>query len=124
MTYEIGEILVSLTIVIGAAFVLVGSIGLVKLDKPMARLHGPTKAGTLGVGGILLASIIYSFAYGDGSLHELLIMVFLFVTAPISAHFIAKVHIHRDHTAQELPDPPNDRVWATKDIDPEETTEA
>lgn len=110
------EIIITASLVIGAVFTLVGSYGLLKLDHPMPRLHAPTKAGTLGVGGLLLASMVASFATGAGSLHELLIMVFLFVTAPISAHFIAKVHIHRDHTVQDLPDPQHDRVWATKDI--------
>jgi multicomponent K+:H+ antiporter subunit G len=100
---------------VGGVFMLVGSYGLVKLDAPMSRLHAPTKATTLGVGSLLLAAILYSFATGGGSLHETLIVTFLFVTAPVSAHFIAKVHIHRKHTRQELPDPPEDRVWATKD---------
>lgn len=111
----IAELAVSVTIVIGSLFILVGSYGLLKLDYPMSRLHAPTKAGTMGVGGILLASMIYSFALGDGSLHELLIMAFLFVTAPISAHFVAKVHLHRDHLKQDLPVPPKDPLWATKD---------
>ncbi|SEJ72329.1 multisubunit potassium/proton antiporter, PhaG subunit [Pseudooceanicola nitratireducens] len=114
MTYSLGDIAISLALVIGGAFVLVGSIGLIKLRNPMSRLHAPTKAGTLGVGSILIASVIYSFAYGEGSLHELLIMIFLFVTAPVSAHFIAKVHIHRDQTEQKLPKPPADTDWATK----------
>jgi multicomponent K+:H+ antiporter subunit G len=121
MTLEtVIEGLVALTIVIGAIFTLVGSYGLVKLDTPMPRLHAPTKAGTLGVGAMLIASILFHFATDGGSLHELLIMAFLFVTAPISAHFVAKVHIHREHTAQELPDPPLDNVWATRDVSPDE----
>lgn len=69
MTYSLGDIAISLALVIGGAFVLVGSIGLIKLRNPMSRLHAPTKAGTLGVGSILIASVIYSFAYGEGSLH-------------------------------------------------------
>lgn len=111
----LAEILAALAVIIGGVFTLVGSYGLVKLDKPMSRLHAPTKASTLGVGSLLLASMLYSAAGGQVSLHELLIMAFLFVTAPVAAHFIAKVHIHRDHTAQELPVPPEDNVWATKD---------
>ena len=95
---------------IGGAFTLVGSIGLLKLRTPMARLHAPTKASTL-----LLASMIDSYLRGEPSLHELLIMAFLFVTAPISAHFIAKVHIHRKDNKDELPRPEPDKVWATLD---------
>ena len=81
----------------------------------MSRLHAPTKAGTLGVGGVLLASMIYGFAIGDGSLHELLIMAFIFVTAPISANFIAKTHLHTVVQHENLPPPPKDETWAVLD---------
>ena len=115
----VAEIVVILTLLIGAVFTLIGSYGLVKLNRPMSRLHAPTKAGTVGVGSILLASVVYRFATGTPSLHELLILAFLFVTAPISAHFIAKVYIHSGSTKAELPKPPRDRVWATRDVPPE-----
>ena len=71
--------------VAGGLFALVGSFGLLKLPTLMMRLHGPTKATTLGLGSVLVASMLYAFAYGEGSLHELLVMAFIFVTAPISA---------------------------------------
>ena len=96
-------------------FSLVGSYGLVKLDNPMSRLHAPTKAGTLGVGGILIASVLHGFATGEGSLHELLVTVFLFVTAPVSAMFIAKVHMHTVVRREDLPPPGRDRAWAVLD---------
>lgn len=112
----IWDILISAAIVIGSVFVLVGSFGLIKLRNPMSRLHAPTKAGTLGVGGILVGSIIYSFVYGEGSLHELLILVFLFVTAPVTAHFIAKTHIHTVVDPQELPKAGEDKTWAVYDV--------
>jgi multicomponent K+:H+ antiporter subunit G len=44
----IAEIVVSLFILVGAAFTLVGSIGLIRLQDFLSRLHGPTKATTLG----------------------------------------------------------------------------
>jgi Mg2+ and Co2+ transporter CorA len=53
------EIIVSILILIGAIFNLIGSIGLVKLPDFFTRLHAPTKATTLGIGSILLASFIY-----------------------------------------------------------------
>jgi multicomponent K+:H+ antiporter subunit G len=89
------EIVISILILIGAFFILVGSIGLVKLPDFFTRLHAPTKATTLGVGAILIASTIYfSITTGELSLHELLITLFLFLTAPISAHLMAKSAIH------------------------------
>jgi len=89
------ENLLGLLIIIGAVFTLVGSIGLYKLPDFYMRLHGPTKASTLGVGAILIASVIYfSTKQGALSLHEILVTLFLFITAPIGAHLMAKAAIH------------------------------
>ncbi|MCF6211360.1 MAG: Na+/H+ antiporter subunit G [Gammaproteobacteria bacterium] len=89
------EWVLSTLIIIGAFFTLVGSIGLYKLPDFFMRLHGPTKATTLGVGALLIASALYfSFKIDDISLHEVLITVFLFITAPVSAHLMAKAAIH------------------------------
>lgn len=118
---DIMEIVISALIVIGALFTLVGGYGLVKLDNAMSRMHAPTKASTLGVGSILAASMLAAVAKGGGSVHELLIILFLFVTAPVSAHFIAKVAIHRrDTVPKELPPCGEDDEWATfaKDLGP------
>ncbi len=108
-------------LLIGTIFTLVGAIGLVKLPDGMTRLHAPTKVGTVGVGAMLFASMINSYTFGDGSIHELLIMAFLFVTAPISANFIAKVHIHR-RACDHPPKPPQDDTWSTLQV-PEEDRE-
>lgn len=91
----LAEIVVSLFILVGAGFTLVGSIGLFRLQDFLSRLHGPTKATTLGVGGVLWASLIFFGTRGEGiSLHELLITIFLFITAPVSAHLLAKAALH------------------------------
>ena len=85
------ELLMVALLAVGCVFVLVGSFGLVKLSDFFKRLHGPTKATTLGVGCILIASIGHHAALGDGlGMRELLIALFLFITAPISAHLMAK----------------------------------
>ena len=85
------EILIAICLVIGALFGLVGSWGLVKLPDTMTRLHAPTKATTLGVGGVLIASMIYFWGFeGHASFHELMITIFLFLTAPVSAHLISR----------------------------------
>jgi len=83
-------------ILIGAGIALVGSIGLVRFPDIFTRLHGPTKATTVGVGGVLLGTILYLNGHGEsGALRELLITVFLFLTAPVSAHLLAKAALHR-----------------------------
>ncbi|WP_303783893.1 Na+/H+ antiporter subunit G [Azovibrio restrictus] len=109
------ELLVTGLLVLGASFALVGSFGMIKLPDLMTRLHAPTKATTLGVGGALLASMLHFLAlHGTVSIHELLISLFLFLTAPVTAHFLAKAYLHT-HPDQELPSPPNGQHWSTFD---------
>ena len=115
MMETIGPALVAICLLIGAIFTLVAGIGLLKLNDSMTRLHAPTKVGTVGVGAMLLASMIHSFVLGHESYHELLIMAFLFVTAPISANFIAKVQLHK-RNCDAPPLPPRDDTWSTYDV--------
>ena len=110
---EMFEYVVAAFLVIAGVFGFVGSFGLIKLSDPMSRLHAPTKATTLGVGGVLIASMVHALLVEHQlSVHELLITIFLFITAPITANFIAKAHIHRNCSAQDLPDPSPDEHWA------------
>jgi multicomponent K+:H+ antiporter subunit G len=107
------ELLISVCLVIGGVFALVGSYGLIRLPDPMTRLHAPTKATTLGVGGVLIASMVFFYATeGRLSVHELLIAIFLFLTAPITALFIAKVHLHQNESQKDLPQPREGAGWA------------
>lgn len=88
------EAIAALLVVLGAFFMFVGSLGLAVLPDMMRRLHAPTKASTLGLGSNLLGSMVYSFGVrGEASVHELLILVFIFITAPVSGMMIAKAFI-------------------------------
>lgn len=95
MTHVVLEFSVAFFLLFGAAFVLLGALGLVKFPDTFTRLHAPTKASTLGVGSILVASaMVFSTSRGALSLHELLVTIFLFMTAPISAYLLAKTALH------------------------------
>ena len=85
------EIVVIGLLAIGCFFTLLGGVAMVKLPDFFQRVHGPAKASTLGVGCILFASIVYHWVNGSG-VHprEILITVFLFLTAPISAHVMSR----------------------------------
>lgn len=114
------ELLISACLVVSGVFGLVGSIGMIKLPDPMMRLHAPTKATTLGVGGSLIASMLYfEFVVGRFSFHELMITLFLFLTAPITGHFIAKTHLHLLHKPADLPPTGTERPWASYESDEE-----
>jgi multicomponent K+:H+ antiporter subunit G len=81
------EAAIALLLVTGGAFCLIGAIGFVRFKDFFMRLHAPTKSSTLGVGGVLLASMLWP-------LRELLITLFLFVTAPVSANLLAEAALH------------------------------
>jgi multicomponent K+:H+ antiporter subunit G len=91
----IAEIVVAVALLIGAFFTLVGSIGLVRFPDFLSRLHAPTKATTLGLGAILAASLIhFGTQSGQAGLRELLVILFLFMSAPVGAYLLAKVARH------------------------------
>jgi multicomponent K+:H+ antiporter subunit G len=90
------EGLVSVLVVLGAGFSLVGSLGLAKMPDFFTRLHGPSKATTLGIGSLLVSSAIYLSARGPGlSLQEFVIPLFIAITTPVSAQLLAKAAQHR-----------------------------
>ncbi len=99
------EAAVALLILIGAVFTFIGSLGILRLPDFFTRLHGPTKATTLGVGSTLLGSMVYfTGATGEFSIHEVLITLFLMMTAPLSAHMLAKAGLH--HRLPSIAVPP------------------
>lgn len=115
----LAELLIAVSLVISGIFGFVGSYGLLKLRNTLQRLHAPTKATTLGVGGVLVASMIYFYAEtGYLSVHELLISLFLFLTAPITANFIAKAYLARSIRRSELPEAPGEYGWSVYDDPP------
>jgi multicomponent K+:H+ antiporter subunit G len=84
----------------------------------MQRLHAPTKASTVGVGSALIASMAYFVLIeGKTSWHELLITLFIFLTAPITANFIAKAHMHLVIREEDMPATGVGTDWATYDPD-------
>ncbi len=101
-------------VLVGALFTFAGSLGLARLTDFYTRLHGPTKATTLGVGCLLIASAVFFSLRDDGlSLHEILVTLFLFITAPVSAHLLARAALHLKVKSiapvPEAPPSPNNR---------------
>jgi len=90
----VAEWLAAALLLLASFFLLVGAIGMIRLPDFFMRLHAPTKASTLGVGGILLASMIMAAAQGRIGFAELLITLFIFVSAPVSANLMAQAALH------------------------------
>jgi len=85
------EVLVSGLLLFGLFFLLTGTFGLLRLQDVYSRMHATSKSTTLGVVGVLLAALLYLRFLGLSSgLKELLILGFLFLTAPVGAHMIAR----------------------------------
>lgn len=105
------ETLAALLLLVGAAFLFVGALGMVRFRDFFMRLHAPTKASTLGLGGVLLGSLLIHALRGQWSIHEVLISFFIFLTAPVSANLLAKaalhlrVHSEAGHTPVDGTDP-------------------
>lgn len=89
------EVSVSLLLVLGGLFAFVGSLGMLQFKDFFMRLHSPTKGTTLGIGCVLIASMIYfSVSQREPHVQELLITLFLFITAPVTGHMLAKTGLH------------------------------
>lgn len=118
------EWVLSILLLTGGVFLLAGSIGLVRLQDIYMRLHAPTKASTLGIGLMLLVSAIYAtLTNGSIRISELLVTAFLFFTAPITAHMMAKTALHqRLHRLERTRNPElfeKARLRLNPDADPE-----
>ena len=83
-------------LVFGGLLVLIGGIGLLRLPNFYMRMHPPTMGTTLGTGCVLIASMLVSSALlGRPVLHELLITVFIIVTAPVTAMLLMRAGVYR-----------------------------
>lgn len=89
----INDILVYFFIVVGIAFDLFGCIGLIRMPDIFNRLQASTKCVTLGTCGILLGVFI-KFGFSAAGVKALICIAFLLLTAPVSAHALAR-GIHR-----------------------------
>ena len=67
---------------------------MVRLPDLFMRLHAPTKSSTLGLGSFLMAAMIYGMFQSRFGFAELLITLFAFITAPVSANLMAQAAIH------------------------------
>ena len=86
----------SLLLIAGGLLTLIGSVGLLRLRTFYERIHPPTMGTTLGTGCVLIASMLVSSAL----LHrpvvdELLITLFIVLTAPITATLLMRVAVYR-----------------------------
>jgi multicomponent K+:H+ antiporter subunit G len=84
-------------LIVGGLIILIGTLGLLRLPNFYQRCHGPAVMITFGAGSILIASMLFfSGLESRPVIHELLITIFVFLTAPITAMLIMRAAVYRD----------------------------
>jgi multicomponent K+:H+ antiporter subunit G len=90
-------VLVGALALIGSLLTLMGCIGLARFSSFYERVHAPTLGTSFGAISILLASIIYfSVSAERPAVHEVLILVFVSVTTPVTLMLLARAALYRD----------------------------
>ena len=78
----------------GTGLILVASLGIVRMPDLLTRMHASSKAGTLGAS-LILVAVAFTLPYTGIVMRVALIILFLFLTAPLSAHMIARAGYRR-----------------------------
>ena len=93
------QLAIALVVLLGAAVTIIGTMGLVRWATFYQRIHAPTLGSSLGAALILLASSLHSsFALGRPVLHEVLILIFILVTTPVTLMLLARAALYRDRS--------------------------
>ena len=95
----LGFVATAALVLTGAGLTLTGSLGLLRLGNFYDRIHAPTLGTTLGIGCVLLASMLFfSVLQTRPVLHELLIAGFMIVTTPVTLMLLARAALYRDRS--------------------------
>ena len=86
----------ALLLVCGGLLAFIGALGLLRMKTFYARMHPPTMGTTLGSGCVLIASmLVFSALLQRPVVHELVITLFILITAPVSAMTLTRAALHR-----------------------------
>ncbi|BCA95791.1 Na+/H+ antiporter subunit G [Legionella antarctica] len=88
------NILNAIFMLFGSLFILIAAIGIVRMPDLLMRMHAATKAGTLGTG-LILIGVIFHFQKWNVTIEALLTILFIFLTAPIASHLLARAAYFR-----------------------------
>lgn len=84
------EIIIAVMLVIGAFFMFVAGLGIIRMPDLFMRMSCSTKAGTIGIGVALLSLALY-FADISVAARAMATIAFVFLTAPVSSHRIGRI---------------------------------
>jgi multicomponent K+:H+ antiporter subunit G len=103
------QLAIALFVLLGAVVTFIGTVGLVRFATFYQRIHAPTLGSSLGAALILAASSLYSsLALGRPVLHEVLVLIFILVTTPVTLVLLARAALYRDRSEGDpsVPLPP------------------
>jgi multicomponent Na+:H+ antiporter subunit G len=86
----ISEWIAGILIILGSLFMLIASIGMVKLPDLYMRIHAATKAPTLGILLMAMGVLVYFFELW-ASVEGVIVILFVFITTPVASHMISRV---------------------------------
>jgi multicomponent Na+:H+ antiporter subunit G len=86
----ISNLIVSVFLIAGAFFSLLAAIGVIRFPDVYTRMHAATKAPAFGILLFLVAAVVF-FADFYTTAISLMIVVFIFLTAPVASHIISRV---------------------------------
>ncbi len=91
----------TILLVLAGLATLIGTLGLLRLRDFFQRMHGPSMTNTVASGAALVASMLVSSALaGRPIVHELLIRLFVSVSAPVSAIMLVQAALYRNRARQ------------------------
>ena len=103
------DLSVFIMILLGSSIMLLGSVGLMRFPDVYSRIHALGVSSTLGIGCILLASFtFFCFVENTGSVKEIIIVVVLFLSSPVTVHLLSQtayrrgIPLHQDSIIDEL----------------------
>jgi multicomponent K+:H+ antiporter subunit G len=103
------QLAIALLVLLGAVVTFIGTVGLVRFATFYQRIHAPTLGSSLGAALILAASSLHSsLALGRPVLHEVLVLIFILVTTPVTLVLLARAALYRDRSESDpsVPLPP------------------
>ena len=119
----IAAMAIAVSVLLGAAMALIGSIGLLRLRTFYERIHPPTLGTTLGVAFILAASmLLHSLVESRPVLHEILIAVFAVVTTPVTYMLLLRAAVHREGVGRDASTSPTPSSSAASHAAPGDTS--
>ena len=83
------EFVVTVAVVLGTVFGLLSAVGILRMPDVYIRLQVASKASSLGIA-LLMVGVAAHFGRLDVTIRALLVVVFLFLTAPVAAHLIGR----------------------------------